>query len=134
MDRSEDEPPTTVETSAGRMTMRDDGIIHWTSRQDSHETTATAKECIAGIERMSPGKRVPYLADIRRVRTAERGARREFAGENMAAVVTRIGLVIDSGLSKVVGNFFLGLNKPLVPTRLFTSIDAAVAWLAGGES
>jgi hypothetical protein len=29
----------------------------------------------------------------------------------------------------VLGNFYLGLNKPLVPTRLFTSEEEAQAWL-----
>ena len=38
-------------------------------------------------------------------------------------------LVIDSGPSRVMGNFFLGLNKPRFPTKLFTSEAKAEAWL-----
>ena len=29
----------------------------------------------------------------------------------------------------VIGNFFLGANKPLRPTRLFTSTESAITWL-----
>jgi hypothetical protein len=29
----------------------------------------------------------------------------------------------------MIGNFFINLNKPLAPTRLFTSEAAALTWL-----
>jgi len=29
----------------------------------------------------------------------------------------------------VIGNFFIGINKPPLPTRLFDDEPAAVAWL-----
>ena len=32
-------------------------------------------------------------------------------------------------LSRAIGSFFIGLSKPPVPTRLFKSIDEALAWL-----
>ena len=40
-----------------------------------------------------------------------------------------VALVIDSPLSRVLGNFFLGFNRPETPARLFTSVDEARAWL-----
>jgi len=36
-----------------------------------------------------------------------------------------------SPLSRAVGNIFLGVNRPLVPCRLFTSEPQALAWLRG---
>ena len=42
-------------------------------------------------------------------------------------LVTRAHL--RSPLTRAIGNFFLGLNKPLMPTRLFTSEEEALAWL-----
>jgi hypothetical protein len=38
-------------------------------------------------------------------------------------------ILIDSSVSRVVGNFFLGINKPAVPTKLFTNEKEAVKWL-----
>ena len=37
--------------------------------------------------------------------------------------------LIRSPLARAIGNFFRGLNKPLFPTRLFTSEPEAMAWL-----
>jgi hypothetical protein len=34
-------------------------------------------------------------------------------------------------LSRALGNFFLGLNKPSMPTRLFDDQEQALAWLRG---
>jgi hypothetical protein len=32
-------------------------------------------------------------------------------------------------VARAIGNFFMGLNKPLIPTRLFTSEAEALGWL-----
>jgi len=61
----------------------------------------------------------------------DREARRYFAGEETAKVESAAALLIESPLSKAIGNFFMGLNKPIVPTRLFTSEAEALAWLKG---
>ncbi len=37
--------------------------------------------------------------------------------------------VISSPVSRVIGNFFMGLNKPISPTRLFTDPHKAIQWL-----
>jgi hypothetical protein len=40
----------------------------------------------------------------------------------------------NSKLSVYIGNFFMGINKPASPTRMFTNPDRAVAWLSKFES
>jgi hypothetical protein len=61
----------------------------------------------------------------------DREARLFFAGEETAKVESAAALIIDSLLSRAIGNFFMGLNKPIIPTRLFTSEAEALAWLKG---
>jgi hypothetical protein len=38
-------------------------------------------------------------------------------------------LVVANPLARAIGSFFLGLTRPGVPTKLFDSIDAALAWV-----
>jgi hypothetical protein len=38
-------------------------------------------------------------------------------------------LVVQSALSRALGSFFLGLSRPLSPTRLFDTIENATVWL-----
>jgi len=38
-------------------------------------------------------------------------------------------LVVESALSRALGSFFVGLSRPVVPTKLFDSIENAFEWL-----
>lgn len=40
-----------------------------------------------------------------------------------------VALIIKTRLSILIGNFYLILNKPVVPTRLFNNEESAVKWL-----
>ena len=39
-------------------------------------------------------------------------------------------LLVGSGISRILGNFLVGFNKPPIPTRLFTNKEKALQWLA----
>jgi hypothetical protein len=76
-------------------------------------------------------KRRVKFVDLTKVTAIHREARLYFAGEETAKVQSAAGLLIGSPLTRAIGNFFMGLNKPLIPTRLFTSEAEAIAWLKG---
>ncbi len=38
-------------------------------------------------------------------------------------------LVVGNALSRALGSFFVGLNRPRVPTKLFDTIENGVQWL-----
>ena len=38
-------------------------------------------------------------------------------------------LVVGNPLSRALGSFFIGLNRPRVPTKLFDSVENGVQWL-----
>jgi hypothetical protein len=40
-------------------------------------------------------------------------------------------MLIRSSISRILGNFFLGLNKTRFPLRMFADLDDALAWLRG---
>ena len=60
-----------------------------------------------------------------------REARLYFSTDEVADCVSACGIVVGTPVSKVLGNFYLGLSNPRLPSRLFTSNDEAVAWLKG---
>jgi hypothetical protein len=87
-----------------------------------------AKALVATLVRLAGGVRRPLLCDLRRVKTMHREARTYFSGpatEGWSATA----LVIDSPLTRAIANFFMGLNKPRAPTRMFASQDDAEPWL-----
>jgi hypothetical protein len=108
---------------------RDGGVLRGECFDAAEETIADAKEQLARQREMLDGKPLPFLMDIRRVRSLSRDARAFFASAEAAEVFAATALLIASPLSRAIGNFFLGLNRPSMPTRLFTSERDALAWL-----
>ena len=74
----------------------------------------------------------PCLVLMGETRGIERDARTYFAHhDDNARVTTLAALVIGSPVSRVIGNFFIGLSKPKFPTRLFNDVEEAETWLKG---
>lgn len=106
-----------------------DGIVRARFHDRADVGADDARENLALTKRVTNGRRLPVLVDLRGVRSQSAEARRLFAGPAASAVSLAVGLVVESPLSRVVGNFYLGFNRPETPTRLFTSIADAEAWL-----
>lgn len=118
-------------TRTSTIRLGDDGIVRVVMSEATIETLDEAQENIAAISEVAHGRLVPVLVDFRLVRSQDRQAREYYAGAETAKVITSVALLTGSPLSRVVANFFLGLNKPLYPTRLFTKESEALEWLKG---
>jgi hypothetical protein len=107
-----------------------DGIVEYLYGH-REVTEEVAREVIArATEAMSPPRPSLSLVQLAEVRSVTRGARTFFASspENMA-VASKVAMVGASPIARVIGNFFLGLNRPPVPVRLFATDAEAIAWL-----
>jgi hypothetical protein len=92
-------------------------------------TLDDARANVALCLQRNAGRRRPLLVDLREAKSQTAEARAYLAGPEGLAVSQAVGLLIGSPVSRVLGNFYLGLNKPSIPTRLFTSDEEALAWL-----
>lgn len=81
------------------------------------------------IKEISEGKVYPLLVNLKEIKSISKEARDHFSMNNRVPGVSAIAMLIKSPVSRIVGNFFLGLNKPTVPTKLFTEETKAIAWL-----
>ena len=110
-----------------RMWLRPDGIVQltWAQRVDIGLEDATA--AIQALAEITGGRRSPLLVDLHDSGTVSRPARVELARRN--DVVTAVALVVGTPLSRMVGNFFLSVNRPAYPIRLFADETSALAWL-----
>ncbi|HEY6177021.1 MAG TPA: hypothetical protein VIX73_21340 [Kofleriaceae bacterium] len=112
--------------------MGDDGIVRMTMQPGVYDLELTdAREVIQAVNSLSGGVRRPVLVDLREVRSMSRDCRKYFAGPETAAAEAAAALLVVSPIARAIGNFFMGLNKPLLPTRLFTSEADALTWLRG---
>ncbi len=88
-----------------------------------------AERAVAERLRMSENHSYPALADCRTVKYFHKDARQFLAAKENTALLNAGALLIDNALQKVLGNFFIFINKPGVPIQLFTNQDQAMAWL-----
>ena len=108
--------------------MRQDGIVRITWISTVEVTLSVAEECKAAIEDISQGQIRPLLVDIRVSKGVNREARAYMAGP-MMDVVGAVALFVDAPVSQLLANFFLRINKPTIPTKMFTSETEALKWL-----
>jgi hypothetical protein len=117
------------ETEKINFILRPDGIVQIECKPDTIMTIDEAKLSTKIVGEIVNGDPLPLLCDLTNVVRMTQECRRHFAGPEHAAVFSRCALIVTSPVSKIIGNFFLGANKPLRPTRLFTDVEDGLQWL-----
>ena len=121
-----------VETSTQKLFWDDENEIVWGELFAKQLTEEDAKENIDAQESVRDGMnrvKTRVLIDMTEVTEITKEARDYFANERTASIQRATALLIGSSVSRLIGNFFLGLNKPISPTRLFTNPHKAIRWL-----
>jgi len=110
-----------------RMWLRPDGIVQlvWAPR-----TTVLLEDATAALEEMAQltgGRRSPLLVDMHDTGPLDRPTRAELT--RRSDLQSAVALVAGTPLSRMMANFFLTVNKPPFPTRLFDNEASALSWL-----
>jgi hypothetical protein len=115
----------------GTFWLGEDGIVRAVAPPGADDTLAKARVSLSEIDKACSGKPRPVLVDIRWIRSATLDARRFWSSTALQGVVTAAALLVDSPVSRVMGNFYIGINRMHVPTRMFTDETEALEWLKG---
>jgi hypothetical protein len=108
-----------------------DGVIHCVVLPTPTHTVVDAQENTDAVASLLAGRRLPMLLDTRASRGLERDARMHYIRPEAAGEVAALAMLIDSQISRILGNFFVNVNRPPFPLRLFTEEAEALAWLKG---
>lgn len=92
---------------------------------------ADAQEGVAAFAKLAAGKKYPLLVISDNKNGMTREARAYFMSDFLAEHTPAVALYTESKIMKLVGSFFLGLNKTPYPFRLFDDKKAALEWLKG---
>ncbi|MCA9734348.1 MAG: STAS/SEC14 domain-containing protein [Deferribacteres bacterium] len=111
----------------------EDGIVIAECLEGSVHDLAAAEENVSAhnylrVEELG-GKQVPLVVDARRAKSIERAAREFYTGPANNANVTAVAILVDSAWSRMIANFFIGLNKGPFPIKLFTDKQESIQWL-----
>lgn len=89
-------------------------------------TGQDAHEVLEALASLTSGSAAPLLVDVRLAQSVSREARKAFAS---TVVPSRVALLVESSLSRVLANFFISVSSPSVSTKMFTDVDDAQWWL-----
>ena len=92
-------------------------------------TLEDAEENTTAVKELSKNDVFPILVDLRLISQITKEARDHFAMRERKPGVNAIAMLVRSPVSSIIGNFFLGMNKPKVPTQLFSTEAKALKWL-----
>jgi hypothetical protein len=118
-----------IQTSKFHTWMGEDGICRTVTIAKAEIDIDDAAENTNAVSALYKGKKFPLMVDSRPIKSMTRDARKHFSTNGRETKISCMAVLVKSPLSKVIGNFFIGLNKPQVPARLFDSEAEAVEWL-----
>jgi hypothetical protein len=117
-------------TKTADIFLAENGIIIVKIFPQAKQDLPEATENLAAAVQAGNGERRPLLTDIRNCQPLTPEARRYYSGKVLVDSFTRLAILIDaSPFGRTMGNVYLQIARPGVPTRLFTSEPEAVEWL-----
>ena len=118
-----------IRTASVELQLTDAGILVLVALPlPGHHTVEQAEENIEAIASLTRGTPRPFLTDIRDSAPTPRNTRQAYAAV-ADQYISAQAVIVGSTFSRINGNLFLRLLRPKYPTRLFTDLDEANAWL-----
>jgi hypothetical protein len=108
--------------------MGSDGICRTVVKADAEVDLECAIENSKAVNSFFTGKKFPLLIDTRLIRSITREARDHFSVNGRDTAISCMAFIVKSPVSRVIGNFFMSLNRPAVPAKLFDSETSALEW------
>lgn len=121
-----------VEIPSGTIEVLSSGIFIFTAKDGLYMEPKYAIPMIDTVGELSGGQKVPMLMDIRKIKGASKQSRTDFKNntERSPSRLVKAGaILVNSGISKILGNILLGIRKPPFTAKLFTKKEEALKWL-----
>jgi hypothetical protein len=118
------------ETTNSKYFLVDVGVLAVLPHPGTIDDRASAREEVAfqASYANKTGRSYATIIFLENVVSQEKDARRVYQTELDFTTCLGAALVGGTILSRAVGSFFLGVNRPRIPTRLFPTFDEALAW------
>jgi hypothetical protein len=107
----------------------EDGIIIGTYLETTSLDIDMAQKGVEMRRALSNNSAMPLLMDISNLKGASAEARQYLASTESLSEVRAGALLVKSIFSEALGNFFFAVSKPIIPKKIFTDKNKAIAWL-----
>ncbi len=116
-----------LRTPLGEMWLTDDGVLVHRIDDGLNISEADATAVVAAVLKLTAGRPVPAVVDMRSVGYADRAAREMFGASSEESSESATALLVGSGTSQTMAKAFLAMG-PKRPIEVFTSEAEAMDW------
>jgi hypothetical protein len=106
----------------------EDNILFFIYKKNSRIDIAAAQRIVEDRIKLQQGVAYSVFCDAREVKDSDKAGRDYLANEG-SHLVKVVAVITGSPITKMMSNFYLAINKPLIPTKLFTDKSEAIAYL-----
>ena len=119
------------ETPTALIDLGPNGFVTVRIRSGAQQSLADAKQNLGAALDERAGRRCPILVDIREAEPLDAEVRHYYSGQILIDGFSALAMLVDaSPLGRMMGNVYLRVARPGIPTRLFTEPTQAHEWLA----
>jgi hypothetical protein len=105
------------------------GIFYLSYKQGLVISLEIAREIVRMRLQFAENTAFPILITDLGIVGMEKNARDWFSSEEGTCQITACALVLNTVYSRVLGNFFIKLTRPLIPVKIFNDHAKAQEWL-----
>lgn len=73
--------------------------------------------------------RRPIIVDISKIKAVSKESRDIYSSEEMGGTISAAALIVSNPVSRIIGNFYMGISKTKMPVRMFATTSDAKDWL-----
>lgn len=103
-------------------------VLFFSYKEGTKINQHVAAQVVKDRMEMQKGISYPVFCDMRGVKDSDK-AGRDYLAKEGSSMVNAVAVLIDSPVTKIMLNFYLNINKPTTPTRMFTDKNEALAYL-----
>jgi hypothetical protein len=119
----------TISLKNSTVHIRKDGILHIHIKAHADLQLEDAVEIVETIGKIGNGKKFPVLIDAGEFANVDKEARIFSASKESNIYTIADAIAYHSFAQKLVANFYLKHNHPVVPTKVFPEKAEAITWL-----
>lgn len=119
----------TIDLNTTQVTLRDDGVMHIHIRSGADMQLNDAVAVIDAMYKLGKGKKFPVLIDAGEFVTVDKEVRLFSASKEGNLYTLADAIAYCSFAQKLIADFYVRHNQPIVPTRTFQEKEEAIRWL-----
>src|SRR5262245_31208880 len=119
-----------LDTRTALIHLSNDGVVIVRIRHGAVQSLDDARTNLADALSDTAGRRRALLIDISTARPLQADARHHFSGQILIDGFSAMALLVEtSPLGRMMGNVYLRIARPGIPTQLFGDDSRATEWL-----